>query len=69
MHVRVSTDFVGGKIELLKPYMYFYQVQTQMHVTDLHWCDFCVWSPVEESFVQQIERLLMKYSLTYKYSI
>ena len=35
--------------------MYFYQVQTQLHVTGLHWCDFCVWSPIGEPFVQRIE--------------
>ena len=26
--------------------MYLYQVQIQMHVSCLYWCDFCVWSPV-----------------------
>ena len=46
---------VDGKTELLKSYMYFYQVQTQIHVTCLNWCDFCVWSPVGEPFVQRIE--------------
>jgi len=35
--------------------MYFYQVQTQLHVIGLTWCDFCVWSPVGEPFVQRIE--------------
>ena len=45
---------VDGKTELSKSHMYFYQVQTQMHVTCLNWCDFCVWSPVGEPFVQRI---------------
>ena len=44
-----------GRTELSKSHMYFYQVQTQLHVTGLLWCDFCVWSPVGEPFVQQIE--------------
>jgi len=35
--------------------MYFYKMQTQMHVTGLHWCDFCVWLSVGEPFVQQIK--------------
>lgn len=46
---------VDGRIELSKSHMYFYQVQTQMHVTYLHWCDFCVWSPLGEVFVQRIK--------------
>ncbi|XP_065884579.1 uncharacterized protein [Dysidea avara] len=46
---------VDGSTELSKSHMYFYQVQTQMHVTCLNWCDFCVWSPVGEPFVQRIE--------------
>ena len=46
---------VDGRIELSKSHMYFYQVQTQIHVTCLHWCDFCVWSPLGEPFIQRIE--------------
>ena len=46
---------VDGRTELSKSHMYFYQVQTQMHVTCLNWCDFCVWSPLGEPFVQRIE--------------
>ena len=35
-----------GRTELSKSHMYLYQVQTQMHVSCLYWCDFYVWSPV-----------------------
>ena len=26
-----------------------------MHVTKLHWCDFVIWSPVQEPFVQRVK--------------
>ena len=57
MHVSINGFLadIGGGIELLKSHMYFYLVQTQMHVTGLHWCDFCVWLPVGELIVQGIE--------------
>ena len=44
-----------GIIKLSESHMYFYQMQTQMHVTRLHWCDFCVWSPLGGVFVQRIK--------------
>ena len=31
----------NGKMYLSESHGYFYQVQTQMHVTNLKWCDFC----------------------------
>ena len=43
-----------GRAELPQSHMYFYQVQTQLHVTGLPWCDFCVWSPIGDPFVQRI---------------
>ena len=46
---------VDGRTELSKSHIYFYQVQTQMHVTCLNWCDYCIRSPVGEPFVQRIE--------------
>ena len=42
----------GAQMFLSKEHAYFYQMQTQMHVTDLHWCDFVIWSPIQEPFVQ-----------------
>ena len=45
----------GAQMFLLKEHAYFYQMQTQMYVTDLHWCDFVIWSPIQEPFVQRIK--------------
>ena len=36
--------FVNGVHSLSKTHAYYYQVQTQLHVTKLQWCDFVVWS-------------------------
>ena len=44
-----------GNMCLSKSHSYFYQLQTQMHVTSLQWCDFVVWSPLHEPFVQRIK--------------
>jgi len=43
-----------GSMCLSESHSYFYQLQTQMHVTDLQWCDFVVWSP-HDIFVQRIK--------------
>jgi len=43
-----------GSMYLSESHSYFYQLQTQMHVTHLQWCDFGVWSP-HDIFVQQIK--------------
>ena len=45
---------VEGQIQLSKSHLYYYQVQTQMRVTKVQWCDFVVWSPIDEPFVQRI---------------
>jgi len=42
-----------GDMYLSKSHSYFYQLQTQMHVTNPQWSDFVVWSPCE-IFVQRI---------------
>ena len=44
----------NGKMVLSSSHSYYYQIQTQMHVTNLPWCDFVVWTPVEDLFVQHI---------------
>ena len=44
-----------GQVMLSKSHAYFFQIQTQMHVTGLKWCDFFVWSPMGEPFIQRIE--------------
>jgi len=43
-----------GEVFLSKSHAYFYQVQTEMHVTNSQWCDFVVWSPIDKPFVQRI---------------
>ena len=43
-----------GLVQLCRSHMYYYQVQTQMQVTGLRWCDFFIWSPVAEPFVERI---------------
>ena len=42
-----------GVMCLCESHKYFYQIQTQMHVTKLQWCDFIVWCP-KQVFVQRI---------------
>ena len=41
-------------MSLSKRHAYYYQVQTQMYVTQLSWCDFVVWSPIQSVFVEWI---------------
>ena len=41
-------------MSLSKTYAYFYQVQTQMHGTHLAWCDFVVWSPFQDIFIERV---------------
>ena len=36
---------VGGKLFLKRDHQYFYQVQTQIHLTQASYCDFAVWGP------------------------
>ena len=43
-----------GSMFLSISHAYFYQVQTEMHVTNCRWCDFVVWSPLHQPFVQRI---------------
>ena len=53
-----------GVMHLSKSHSYYYQIQTQMHVTNLNWCDFFVWCP-KQIFVQQIgyDSVFMKNAL------
>ena len=44
----------SGSLHLSKSHTYFYQVQTEMYVTSTQWCDFVVWSPNEDPFVERI---------------
>ena len=43
----------GGKLHLKENHPYFYQVQAQLYVTRLPWCDFVVWSPNKEIHVER----------------
>jgi len=55
---RENTTFcikaVDDKMSLSTSHSYYYQVQTQMYVTELPWCDFVVWSDIEDIFVQRV---------------
>ena len=56
---REKTSFCSedknGKLSLSNSHAYYYQIQTQMHVAKLPWCDFVVWSPVGDLFVQRVQ--------------
>jgi len=45
----------NGKLQLKRKHQYYYQVQTQLFVTQLYWCDFVVWSPSEGVIVERID--------------
>jgi len=44
----------SGKLHLKENHQYFYQVQAQLYVTRLPWCDFVVWTPNKEIHVERI---------------
>jgi len=35
------------KLQLKRNHQYFYQIQAQLFVTRLLWCDFVIWMPIE----------------------
>ena len=37
----------NAKMPLSKSHAYYYQVQTQVHCSQVLWCDFVVWSPIQ----------------------
>ncbi|XP_065901931.1 uncharacterized protein [Dysidea avara] len=45
----------NGRLQLKRKHQYYYQVQTQLFVTQLFWCDFVVWSPTEGILVERID--------------
>ncbi len=50
---------VGGKLSLKKDHQYFYQAQTQIHLTQASYCDFVVWGAGEDGIGEiHIERIL-----------
>ena len=40
------TSDAAGTFQLRRDHQYYYQVQTQMHVTEKAYCDFLVWAPL-----------------------
>ena len=41
----------------LKPnHSYYFQIQLQLAITDRHWCDFVLWSPVGKPSIERIRR-------------
>ena len=44
----------NGRLQLRRKHQYFYQIQTQLFVTQMLWCDFVVWSPNEGIVVERI---------------
>jgi len=42
-----------GVMRLSESHAYYYQIQTQMHVTNFKWCDFVIWCP-KQIFVHRI---------------
>jgi len=43
----------NGTLQLKKKHQYFYQVQIQLFVTQLPWCDFVTWAPNDEIHVEK----------------
>ena len=41
-------------LQLKTSHQYFYQVQAQLYVTRLPWCDFVLWAPSEDIHVERI---------------
>ena len=44
----------NGILQLKRSHQYFYQVQTQLFVTHLPWCDFVLWAPHENIHLERI---------------
>ena len=44
----------NGSLQLKSTHQYFYQVQAQLFVTRFPWCDFVVWAPSEDIYVERI---------------
>jgi len=45
----------NGRFQLKIKHQYIYQVQIQMFITHLFWCNFVVWSPSKEILVERID--------------
>ena len=49
-----ESDESDGTLRLKKTHAYFYQVQGQLAVMNLPWCDFVLWTP-KELHVERIQ--------------
>ena len=49
------SSLTDGQVMLKKTHNYYYQVQGQLEITQLPWCDFLIWTPQGTS-LQRIER-------------
>ena len=63
-----------GSLQVKTNHQYFYQVHMQLFVTQLQWCDFVLWAPNEDVFVERIlydqqfiERAISKAQVFYFY--
>ena len=52
---KFCSSLVDGQATLKKSHNYYYQIQGQLGVTQLPWCDFVIWTPHGAS-VQRVER-------------
>lgn len=44
-HNQFCSSKVNGKLVLKKSHKYYYQIQMQMAICEVKWCDFIIWSP------------------------
>jgi len=42
-----------GQFSLKRNHDYYYQIQGQMHILKRQWCDFVVWTPRKDDYVQE----------------
>ena len=49
-----STDDATGQMSLKQHHSYYHQVQFQLYVTGMSWCDFCVFTNVDGVGVERI---------------
>lgn len=45
---------INGNLQLKTSHQYFYQIQTQLYVSRLPWCDFVLWAPSKDIHVERI---------------
>ena len=55
-----------GTLELKTEHAYYFQIQFQLAITGLQWCDFVMWSPIGKPNIERIRRddMLIKNMMT-----